>query len=47
MSKVPDNQLRAPVTPKLADVDAERTRLEFVAKIVELQNMLRKHIEGS
>jgi hypothetical protein len=47
MTKVADTSLRAPVTPKLADVDAERVRREHEAKIIELQGLVRKLIEAS
>lgn len=40
--KIGTHQLKRPVTPKLADPDAERVRIEHDAKIRELQDLVRK-----
>lgn len=45
--KVPANILKAPVTPKLDDVDAERVRRAHEAAIKELQDQVRKLIEAA
>lgn len=45
--KVPDNILKAPITPKLADIDAERVRRAHEAAIKELQEQVRKLIEAA
>lgn len=40
--KIATNQLKAPVTPKLRDPDAERVRREHEDKIRELQDLVRQ-----
>lgn len=47
MARVPDTSLRTPLTPKLADPDAERVRREHEEKIKELQDFVRKLVEAS